>query len=125
MTSGRNQVGENWPEDWSLAKDRSYGLTFRIGGRVPILNTSAYVLAGVRRIQADFSRSYDLTTLCQPHELETGVEFFDEVGGGLQGIPRGPGGQLLQQASYGAPGEVDRFVRWPVGLSSRLITWIA
>lgn len=81
VTSGRNQVGENWPEDWSLAKDKSYGLTFRIGGRVPILNTRGYVLAGVRRIEADFRRSYTgclMTSLCEPNEFETGVEFFDE-----------------------------------------------
>ncbi len=81
VTPGRNQAGENWPEDWSLAKDRSYGLTFRIGGRVPILNTSAYVLAGVRRVEADFSRAFEgclLPTLCEPDDFETGVEFLDE-----------------------------------------------
>lgn len=32
---GRNQLGEVWPEDWTLAKDRSYGITARLGGAVP------------------------------------------------------------------------------------------
>jgi len=80
-TPRRNQVGENWPEDWSLAKDRSYGLTLRVGGKVPILDTSGYVLVGVRRVETDFERSYTgcfLTRLCEPQEFGTGVEFFDE-----------------------------------------------
>ena len=28
---GNDQLGEVWPEDWSQAKDRSYGLTLRVG----------------------------------------------------------------------------------------------
>ena len=51
-TPQRNQVGENWPEDWELAKDKSYGLTVRVGGEVPIIDTTAFVLAGFRRVQA-------------------------------------------------------------------------
>ncbi|MCY4121393.1 MAG: hypothetical protein OXG72_10790, partial [Acidobacteria bacterium] len=42
----RNQIGENWPEDWELAKDKSYGITLRIGGAVPATGFG-YVLAGV------------------------------------------------------------------------------
>jgi len=55
-TPQRNQVGENWPEDWELAKDRSYGLTVRVGGEMPLIDTTGYVLVGIRRVQADFSR---------------------------------------------------------------------
>lgn len=90
----RNQVGENWPEDWELAKDKSYGLTVRVGGEVPFIDTTAYVLVGVRRVQADFSRSYFgclLTdTLCEPAQFQTGSEFFDEnfnafsIGAGIE-----------------------------------------
>ncbi len=78
----RNQVGESWPEDWKLAKDKSYGLTARVGGEVPFIDTTAYVLFGIRRVQADFSRSYSgclrLGVVCEPSQFETGNEFFDE-----------------------------------------------
>ena len=81
-TPQRNQLGENWPEDWKLAKDRSYGLSVRVGGEVPLLNTTAYVLVGIRRVQADFSRSYSgcllADTLCEPAQFQTGSELFDE-----------------------------------------------
>ena len=93
-TAGRDQVGESWPEDWKLVKDKSYGLTARIGGQLPIIDTTAYMLAGIRRVDADFSRSYRgcllLERVCTPTDLETGVEFFDEkfnafsVGAGIE-----------------------------------------
>ena len=79
----RNQVGESWPEDWKLAKDRSYGLTVRVGGEVPFIDTAAYVLVGMRRVQADFSRSYFgcllVGEICDASQFETGSEFFDET----------------------------------------------
>ena len=79
----RNQLGENWPEDWELAKDKSYGLTLRIGGEVPFINTTAYVLAGVRRVEADFTRSYSgcllPDTLCTPSQLQYASESFAET----------------------------------------------
>ena len=78
----RNQVGENWPEDWELEKDKSYGLTVRLGGEAPFIDTTVYVLAGVRRIEAGFSRSYTgcllLGEICEPSQFQTGSEFFDE-----------------------------------------------
>ena len=78
----RNQVGENWPEDWELAKDKSYGLTVRLGGEAPFIDTTVYVLAGIRRIETDFSRSYVgcllLGEICEPSQLQTGSDFFDE-----------------------------------------------
>lgn len=79
----RNQVGENWPEHWELAKDKSYGLTVRIGGEAPFIDTTAYVLAGIRRVETDFSRSYSGCLLpgetCEPSQLQTGSEFFEET----------------------------------------------
>ncbi|MCY4059243.1 MAG: hypothetical protein OXG44_14700 [Gammaproteobacteria bacterium] len=81
-TPQRNQVGENWPEDWELAKDKSYGVTVRVGGEVPLIDTTGYVLVGIRRVQTDFSRSYFgcllADTLCEPAQFQTGSEFFDE-----------------------------------------------
>lgn len=57
QSPGRNQPGESWPDDWTMAKNRSFGLTLKLGGRPPLLvlpDTSLYVLAGLRRAEADF-----------------------------------------------------------------------
>ncbi|MYJ76428.1 MAG: hypothetical protein F4089_15670 [Gammaproteobacteria bacterium] len=79
----RNQVGENWPEDWELAKDLSYGLTLRIGGDLLFTGTTGYVLAGVRRVEAGFTRTYTgcllLAEICGPSQFQTASESFDEV----------------------------------------------
>ena len=54
------QVGENWPERWTFEKDRSYGVTFRLGGRPEFLTSALgpdsglYVLAGVHRVEAEY-----------------------------------------------------------------------
>ncbi|MXY58791.1 MAG: hypothetical protein F4029_10890 [Gammaproteobacteria bacterium] len=78
----RNQVGENWPEDWELAKDQSYGLTARIGTGMPFAGATGYVLAGVRRVAADFTRSYTGCLrpgeICGPTQFQTASESFDE-----------------------------------------------
>jgi len=117
-TPQRNQVGENWPEDWELAKDRSYGLTVRVGGEVPVIDTTAYVLVGFRRVQADFSRSYFgcllADTLCQPAQFQAGSEFFDEnfnafsVGAGIeQPLAKAV---LRAELRYVAHGSADQLV---------------
>ena len=38
---GRNQVGEVWAENWSLAKDRTYGITARLGARLPMFGADS------------------------------------------------------------------------------------
>ena len=54
------QVGENWPERWTFEKDYSYGVTLRLGGQPEFLTSAfgpdagLYVLAGVRRIEAEY-----------------------------------------------------------------------
>lgn len=50
-SEGRNQLGESWPDHWSLAKDRSYGFTFKLGGDLGVLG-SLYALGGIRRVEA-------------------------------------------------------------------------
>ena len=52
--------GDAWPEAWTLEKDTSRALTLRLGVRADFLGPGAslYLLAGVRRIQADFSVTY-------------------------------------------------------------------
>ena len=56
-SSGRNQLGESWPDHWSLAKDRSYGFTLRLGGGFGALR-NLYALAGIRRVEAQFTTRY-------------------------------------------------------------------
>lgn len=59
------QSGESWPDDWTFEKDRSYGLTLRLGGPVdaltPVLGAGSgiYALAGVRRVEAEYVNDYE------------------------------------------------------------------
>ena len=48
------------PEAWTLEKDSSRALTLRLGFRADFLGPGAslYLLAGVRRLEADFSVTY-------------------------------------------------------------------
>ena len=97
-SSGRNQLGEVWPEDWTLEKERSYGLTARVGAGIPFFGTwfgpSAYGLVGVRRLKAGFRSDYrgcvTETACTEPGQFVTGSDSFSEtfsgwtVGGGLE-----------------------------------------
>lgn len=77
---GRNQLGEVWPEDWTLAKDRSYGLTARLGAPVPAFG-SIYALAGIQRLDAVFRTAYTgclLASGCTASEYTSGRERHDE-----------------------------------------------
>ena len=53
-------LGDAWPEAWTLEKDDSRALTLRLGIRADFLgpDASLYLLAGVRRIHADFTVTY-------------------------------------------------------------------
>lgn len=78
---GRNQLGEVWPEEWTLAKDRSYGITARLGGPVPLFGADLSAFVGVRRLDATFRTSYTgcpLPTACSPGEFTDGRERHDE-----------------------------------------------
>ena len=77
----RNQLGESWPDDWSLEKERSYGLTLKLGANPgflrPVLGeTSLYLLAGLRLIDTKFEIDYEgcfrPAPLCVPAEFEAG-----------------------------------------------------
>lgn len=50
--------GDSWPESWRLEKERSCGLTFKLGMPFPSAwagpGASLYALAGVRRMEIDF-----------------------------------------------------------------------
>ena len=78
---GRNQLGEVWPEDWSLAKKRSFGATARLGMALPMPGLSAYAVVGVRSLDADFETAYTgcLSPMgCPPGEPTAGEEQHDE-----------------------------------------------
>lgn len=95
---GRNQLGEVWPEDWSLAKKRSFGAAARLGMEVPVFGASVYALLGLRSLNADFETAYTgclSPAGCAPGELTSGEEQHDEsfnartIGVGLE-VALGP-----------------------------------
>ena len=59
---GRNQLGESWPDSWTLDSDRSYGITVKLGrvfsGAWSSLNASFYGLGGLRWTEAQFTNTY-------------------------------------------------------------------
>ena len=97
-SAGRNQLGEVWPENWTLERNRSFGLTARAGAGIPFFGTwfgpSIYGLVGLRRLGAGFESQYSgcLTeTACtEPEEFVSGSQGFREtfngwtVGGGVE-----------------------------------------
>lgn len=116
---GRNQLGEVWPEDWTLAKDRSYGITARLGGAVPMFGADLSVFAGIRRLDATFRTSYTgclLVTGCSPGDFTDGRERHDEeydawVAGIALEKSLGPLG-LRGELRYTDHGSSDRTVRF-------------
>ena len=97
-SAGRNQLGEVWPEDWTLEKERSYGLTARAGAGIPFFGTwfgpSLYGLVGVQRLNANFGSKYSgcvtETPCTDPGQFVSGSDSFSEgftgwtVGGGVE-----------------------------------------
>ena len=95
---GRNQLGEVWPEDWTFERDRSFGLTARLGAGIPLIGTwfgpSIYGLVGVRRMQAAFRSEYTgcvtETPCTDADQFESGTDTISEnfsgwtVGGGVE-----------------------------------------
>ncbi len=77
------QLGESWPDTWSLDKKRSYGLTLRLGFEPESLQSrdmSFYLLGGVRLFKARFSTTFEgcLTAEpCSPSEYVSGTDGRD------------------------------------------------
>lgn len=103
ISPGRNQVGESWPYRWRLEKNRSFGLTLRLGGRPAFLHalagrdSSLYLLAGIRRARNSFgyrSRGCTLGGGCTDDQYIDGSPHWDfyqtgwSFGGGV-GVPLG------------------------------------
>ena len=82
----RNNYGQSWPESWFFEKDKSYGLTLKLGGSPALLTSwagddaSLYVLAGVRRVETDFKIAYTgcaNASGCTPDEDLSGADAYD------------------------------------------------
>ena len=79
----RKQLGESWPDAWSVDKRRSYGLTLRLGFRPDSLQSrdlSFYLLGGVRLFKARFSANFEgcLTAEpCSPSQYASGIDGRD------------------------------------------------
>ena len=61
-TTGRNQLGESWPDRWEYDADRNYAVSVRLGFATGLFragDTSFYVLAGMRRIEGTFANQFN------------------------------------------------------------------
>ncbi len=62
---GWPQSGEGWPDFWTFEKDRSHGLSFRLGGQPDFLtaalgeDSGLYVLAAVHRVKGELTLTYE------------------------------------------------------------------
>jgi hypothetical protein len=83
VSAERRQLGESWPDRWSLTKERSYGATLRLGGDPGGLDSrglAVYLLAGVRFAGVQFTNHYTgclSPEPCEPSEFESGREDLD------------------------------------------------
>jgi opacity protein-like surface antigen len=79
----RKQLGESWPDRWTLGKETSYGMTLRLGGSPGGLQSrgiSLHLLAGVRFAGAQFTNYSDgcfTTEPCDPSQFVSGQEERD------------------------------------------------
>ena len=104
--SGR-QLGEVWPDEWSFEKQRSYGLTLRIGGSPGGLSSrdeSIYLLAALHRIAARMTVNWHgcLSPVpCTPDQFTSGTDPRDldflswTLGAGFE---KGLGGRIALRA---------------------------
>jgi len=79
----RKQLGESWPDTWSVDKKRSYGLTLRLGFQPDSLQSrgmSLYLLGGVRLFKSRFSASFEgcmTAEPCSPSQYVSGIDGRD------------------------------------------------
>lgn len=79
----RNQLGESWPDAWSVDKRRSYGLTLRLGFQPESLRSrdmSLYLLGGARLMKSRFSTTFEgclSPEPCSASELVSGTDGRD------------------------------------------------
>jgi len=129
---GNNQLGEVWPENWSVTKDRSYGLTVRLGVPVTPFGAEAFAFAGARRLDAEYRTSYTGCPIvggCRADQLLSNAERheqrFDAFTAGL-GVEQEVAGIVLRAelryTDYGKTNHItpfeDLFVTVPWELES-------
>lgn len=97
-TETRNQLGEVWAEDWTFQRERSFGLTGRLGVGIPLIGTwfgpSVYGLVGMRRLSGGFETEYTgcftAEACTEPDQFGSGSDSFSErfnglaIGGGIE-----------------------------------------
>ena len=100
-SEGRNQYGEAWPDDWSVERKNSYGVTLMFGASPPFLvsllgpGAGFYALGGARLVDAELNVDYNgcptVDAICtSPEEFISGTNSYDETfyawtaGGGLE-----------------------------------------
>ena len=111
---GRNQYGEAWPDDWSVERKNSYGVTLMVGVSPPFLTSlvgpgaGIYALGGVRRMDAELKVDYNGCPTgdvpCGPGEFTAeGTNSYDET---LYGLTVGGGLEKMIGDKIGIRGEV-------------------
>ena len=114
-SQGRNQYGEAWPDEWSVERKSSYGVTLMAGFSPPFLisllgpGAGIYALGGVRRLDAELKVDYNGCptgdALCGPGEFtEEGTNSYDET---LYGLTVGGGLEKMIGDKIGIRGEVS------------------
>lgn len=109
----RRQLGEGWPDSWSLTKDLNYEATLRFGGGPGGLRShdiSLYLLAGVRLASLQFTNHYTgcfMPEPCEHAEFRSGTENRDmELAGWKSGLGLekrvNEGVAIRAEASYSA-----------------------
>lgn len=83
VSAERKQLGESWPDVWTVEKPLSYRAVVRVGGRpIGLLarDLSMYLMAGVAftdvRLRTDYDGCFS-TEPCEPAEFESGTENLD------------------------------------------------
>ena len=127
---GRNLLGEAWPEDWTLAKDRSYGITARLGAPLPMFGADVSAFVGIRRLDATFGNSYTGCPLvggCRPDEFIDGrgrrvVKYDAWVAGVAVEKSLGPFGVRceLRYADFGSSKRSTRFDELAIAVATGL-----
>ena len=127
---------DHWADAWTLEPDSSLGLTLRLGFRAGFLgpDASLYVLAGVRRVQAErvlvyggcFTTAWSPGAVCAPSVIGTpgyllgvrssqGIDFDVWTLGAGAELPLGGAYALQAEARYSDYGREHRLSTFPGG----------
>ena len=111
-SQGRNQLGESWPDKWSLKRKYSFGATVKLGGAAEFLGSgsSVYVLGGARRLKTRLRVDYygclnppDTSVPCRTDQFESGSDSRDRS---FWGWTAGAGVEKMLADRVGIRGEI-------------------